>query len=230
MKPIFLAIIITVSWFMSPLVSADERPLISVSAEGLVKTKADMALVHLNIDASELDAASARSKTDEQVKHLLALLKSFELKDGSLDSSQTTIYTEYDYNVKPKQLLAYRANRTISFSLTNLKQLEKLVKSISEIQLVTLNRIQFSVQDERYWEDAALSNALQLAKSKAELIAEELGVELRGLYRVTHQVSRSAPPVLARAMSMEMDKSSSNTYQQKDLELTAFVDVSFNFK
>jgi uncharacterized protein YggE len=220
---------LTTSLFHSGLY-AEERPLINVSAEGSIKTKADMALISIDIHASELDADTARNKTDQQVKRLLKVLKDYEVKEGSLDTSQTTIHTEYDYNVKPKQLLAYRANRNISFGLTNLNQLEKLVKAVSQLEQATLNHIQFSVQDNRYWEDSALSHALQLAKSKAELIAQEFGVELASIYRVTHQVNRTQQPVFARAMSLEMDKSAANTYQQKDLEVSAFVEVSFNFK
>lgn len=212
------------------ILSADERPLISVSAEGVIKTKADMALISIDIHASELEAGTARNKTDQQVKRLLKLLKDFEVKEGSLDTSQTTIYSEYDYNVKPKQLTGYRANRHVSFALIELEQLEKLIQVVSKLEQSALNQIQFSVQDNRFWEDSALSHALQLARSKAELIAQELGVELAGIYRVSHQVNRSSQPVLARAMALEMDKSVSNTYQQKELEINAYVDVSFSFK
>ena len=172
----------------------------------------------------------ARDKTDQQVKRLLELLQDFGLKEGSLDSSQTTIYTEYDYNVKPPQLLAYRANRSVSFALIKLDQLEKLIKAVSQIELANFNQIQFSVQDMRAWEDAALKHALQLAKSKAELIAKEMNVKVTGMHRVTHQVNRSSAPVFARAMMLEKDMSESSSYEQKDLEVNAFVDVSFIFK
>ena len=227
---IFLGLLVVFFSLHHSALLADEPPLISVSAEGIIKTKTDMALISIDIHASELEAATARSKTDQQVKRLLKILQDYQLKESSLDTSQTTIYTEYDYNVKPKQLTGYRANRHISFALIDLKQLEKLIQAISKLEQATLNQIQFSVQDKHYWEDSALSNALQLAKAKAELIAQELGVELAGLYRVTHQVNRSSQPVFARAMALEMDNSEANTYQQKELEVNAFVDVSFNFK
>lgn len=221
--------ILALSLFQS-ISYAEERSLISVSAEGSVKTKADMALININIQASELSADIAREKTDQQVKALLKKLKDFSIKDGSLDSSQTTIYAEYDYNIKPRQLLAYRANRTVSFALVELAQLEELIQAVSKIQQASLNQIQLTVQNNRSWEDLALKEALQLAKSKAELIANEMSVKLTGIHRVSHQVNRATPPVFARAMMIEKDMGASNTYEQKELEVNAFVDVSFTFK
>jgi uncharacterized protein YggE len=68
---------------------AEDRPLIHVSAEGSIKTKPDMAQIYIDIQSSETDAEKARNNTDQQVKKLLKLLKDFEIKEGSLDSSQT---------------------------------------------------------------------------------------------------------------------------------------------
>lgn len=211
-------------------VQAGEPSVINIGAEGIVKTKADTALINIDINAAELNADKARHITDQQVSKLLSLLKEFDLKEGSLDSSQTSIYTEYDYNVKPRQLLAYRANRNVSFALVKLEQLESLVKAVSQLEHASLNQIQFSVEDIRAWEDTALKHALQIAKSKAEIIAKEMSVKLTGIHRVTHQVNRSSPPVFARAMMLEKDMGASGTYEQKDLEVTAYVDVSFTFK
>lgn len=227
MKNIILTLFIAL--FSASLLASD-IPLINISAEGQVKTKADMANIQLSIQAIELDANQARSKADEQVKRLLSQLKKFTLKEGSLDSSHTSIHQQYDYSAQPRKLLGYQASRQVSFELSDLKQLESLIKAVSQLEYTSLNNIQFSVKDERYWEDSALSNALQLAKAKAEIIAQEMGVELAGLYRVNHQVNRSGRPGLMRSMmATEMDKSSNETYEQKDIDLSAFVEVSFKF-
>jgi uncharacterized protein YggE len=229
MRALLLSLLFVFALFQTA-VQAEERPLIHVSAEGSVKTKPDMALINIDIQAAELEAEKARSKTDQQVKKLLKLLKDFELHEGSLDSSQTSIHAEYDYNEKPRQLTGYRASRQISFGLTNLTQLEALVNAVSKIELASLAHIQFSVKDPRYWEDAALSQAIESARNKAELIARELEVQLAGIYRVSHQTQRQSAPVYARAMMMEMDKSAGSSYEQKELEVNTFVEISFNFK
>tara|TARA_R110002167_G_scaffold119566_9_gene296912 strand:- start:308 stop:994 length:687 start_codon:yes stop_codon:yes gene_type:complete len=207
---------------------ADDKSLININAEGKVKAQPDMAIFKLTIQTTELDAQQAHNKIDAQVKVLLKKLKRYTVKEGSLDSSQTTIQAEYDYSIKPKQLLGYRVSRQVSFNLTDLKLLDSLAETVSKLDYTNLNNIQFSVQDTQYYEDLALINAIQLAKQKAELIANEFGVNLGKLYKVSHQVNQNSPPIFARAMAMEgsMLKSDS-TYEQKDLEMRAFIEASF---
>lgn len=217
---------------LSVFVHANENPSINISAEGKVKARSDMAVFSLTVQTTELVADKAHSKIDSQVKELLKNLKKFDIKEGSLDSSQTSIQAEYDYSVQPKRHLGYRASRQISFNLVDLKQLDSLVANLSKLDHTNVNNIQFSVQDTQYFQDLALINAIQIAKQKAELIANEFGVELGKIEKVNHQVSQNSPPVFARAMAMEMemDMAKTSSYEQKDIEMSAFIEVSFQFK
>ncbi|MFT6907905.1 MAG: hypothetical protein ACJAS1_004593 [Oleiphilaceae bacterium] len=207
---------------------ASEQPLININAEGKVKIHPDMAVFNLTVQTTELDANKAHRKIDSQVKELLKRIKKFDVKESSLDSSQTSIQAEYDYSIKPKRLLGYKASRQVSFNLIELKQLDSIVADLSKLDYTNLNNIQFSVQETQYYEDLALINAIQIAKQKAELIANEFGVELGRLNKISHQVKQNSSPVFARAMSMEMAKTSS--YEQKDIEMNAFIEVSFLIK
>ena len=201
-----------------------------VSQASEIPTRPDMAIFSLSVQTTELEANEAHRKIDSQVKDLLKHLKKFKIKDGSLDSSQTSIQADYNYNVKPKQLLGYRASRQISFNLIDLKELDSLVSQLSQLNYTNLNNIQFTVQDSQYYEDLALINAIQIAKQKAELIANEFGVELGQPYKISHQVSQNSPPVFARAMAMELASAKTSSYEQKDIEMSAFIEVSFQLK
>ena len=223
---LILFLLLSISLFTQ----ASDKTLINISAEGKVKTHPDMALFNLTVQTTELDANKAHSKIDSQVKDLLKRIKKFKLKEGSLDSSQTSIQTEYDYSIKPKKLLGYRASRQISFNLIDLKQLDSLVAEISKLDYTNLNNIQFSVQDSQYYEDLALINAIQIVKQKTELIANEFGLELGGLNKISHQVNQNSPPVFARAMAMEGSRIKTSSFEQKDIEMSAFIEVSFQIK
>lgn len=216
---------------ISVLAFANEKSLINISAEGKVKGQPDMAVFRITIQTTELDAQQAHNKIDSQVKELLRKLKKYAVKDGSLDSSQTSIQAEYDYKMKPKQLLGYRVSRQVSFNLIDLKQLDSLATAVSKLDFTSLNNIEFLVQDSQYYEDLALINAIQIAKQKAELIANEFGVNLGKLKNISHQVNQNSSPVYARAMVMEDSMLKSNrSYEQKEIEMNAFIEVSFEIK
>jgi len=216
---------------MSMFAFANEKSLININAEGKVKAQPDMAIFRITIQTTELDAQQAHNKIDSQVKDLLKKLKKYNVKDGSLDSSQTSIQAEYDYDMKPKQLLGYRVSRQVSFNLIDLKQLDSLATTVSKLDFTNLNNIEFSVQDTQYYEDLALINAIQIAKQKAELIANEFGVNLGKLKNISHQVNQNSPPIFARSMAMEDSMLKGNSsYEQKEIEMRAFIEVSFEIK
>ena len=208
---------------------SSETPTIKVSAEGSLKTQPDAAIINLSIHSSGIKADSAVNIVDKQVKKLLRELQAYTIKEGSLDSSQTSIQPEYDYKAKPRKLLAYNASRYISFQLVNLDQLEALVDDISTLDLTNVNNISFTAQNIQELEDTALINAINTAKHKANIIAEELGAEIKGIYKVNHHV-RNGQPVFARAMSVEIDKAKSSTYEQKDINISTNIDIEFEIK
>ncbi len=214
---------------LSLSVQANETSTIQVSAEGAVKTQPDVAVINLSVHGSEMKADAAMNRVDKQVKKLVKQINSYTIKEGSFDSSQTSIQPEYDYQAKPRKLVAYKASRNISFHLTNLKQLEALMQDISQLDLTNINNVSFTVQNMQEFEDIALINAIKTAKHKANIIAEALGVKIKGIYRVNHNV-RQTQPVYARALSAEMDMRKSSSYQQKDIDVKTNIDIEFELK
>lgn len=214
---------------LTMIAQAGDQTVINICAEGKASAKPDIAKISLSLFSSDLEASSANRLVDKDIKKLLNKLSKYEIREGSLDTSHASIQAEYDYNVRPKKLLGYRATRQIHFDLVALKQLDELVEDLSKLKHVNLNNLNFAVKDTQYLEDFALINAIQLAKQKAELIANEFGRELDKLLSLSHQTNQSQPPMHARAMSLEMDRQAS-TYEQKDIEVKAYIDVKFSLK
>ena len=226
MRSIFLSLFLIM---FSLSIQADEVSTIHVSAEGTVKTQPDAAIINLSIQSSETEAESAMNMVDKQAKKLIKQIKGYAIKEGSFDSSQTSIQPEYDYQAKPRKLVGYRANRSISFQLTNLVQLESVINDISKSELTNINNVAFTVQDMQKFEDIALVNAINTAKQKARTIAKELDVDIKGIYKVNHHV-RNAPPTYARALSAEMDMAKKSSYEQKDIDINTNIEIEFEIK
>lgn len=223
-----LFFILSIFIFMPAM--ANEVPQIQINAQGSVKVKPDMASFNLSIGIVDFQSENALQGVEKEVSRILKLLKKYDIEEASLDSSQTSLQAEYDYSQNPRVLLGYRANRQVTFNLTKLEQLEKVINDIGKSSITEINHIQYTVKDAEKYENQALKNAITIAQSKAALIAQSLGVELSTVLRVNHQVSQNASPVFARAMSMEMDMAKKSTYEQKDIEISTFIDISFGIK
>lgn len=204
---------------------AGEPATILISAEGSVKSQPDAAIIRLNTQSSELEADKAMKRVDQRIKKLLQKLTHYSIKQGSLDSSQVSIQPEYNYKTKPRTLIAYNAHREVSFHLIDLSQLEQLISDISKLDSIAINNVSFTMQDMSSLENKALINAINTAKEKASLIAENLNVDIKGIYKVNHQV-RHGQPVYAR-LNAEMDMAKSNTYMQKDIDVRTTINIEF---
>ena len=76
------------------------------------------------------------------------------------------------------------------------------------------------------YEDIALANAINIAKQKANLIAEELDIEIKGIHRVNH-LARHASPTYARMLSSDMNMERKSSYEQKDIEVNSNIEIEF---
>jgi len=216
--------------FSTVVHSENDLPLIHVSAEGKATAQPDQAELHLDFVAKHFEVEQARETVDDQVKTLLRKLSRFELDTSSLDSSQTQIYPQYDYQNKQRQFLGYQVNRSVSFVLKKIEQLEDLVQAITESQVTQLNRIQFGLSDPEFTKTEALANAIRNSRMVAQQIAEGYDVQLGKVHRVSHRATQS-PRMMKAMMVQEMAAdSASSSYQQKDLEFKASVEVDFRFK
>ena len=226
----YLSIIVVLS--LTTLAHAEtEQPLIHINAEGKSTAQPDQVELALDFSATQLEVEPAREEVDQHVKTLLNKLKNFELDTSSLDSSQTNVYPQYDYRNSQRQFLGYQVNRKISFTLKRLEQLEDLIKVITESKVSKLTQMQFGLSDSELYQTEALSNAIQNSRAIAQFIAEGYDVKLGPIHAVKHRTTQNRG--VNRAMMMESAMASNASpepsYQQKDLEFKANVDVAFTF-
>jgi uncharacterized protein YggE len=215
---------------ISPISWATEPPLIKVTATGKVLAQPDQAEFNISFSATKPESEHAHEIVNDQSNAFLNILEDFELESQSLDSSRVNIFPEYDYRNKQRTLVGYRVIRRVSFKLNQLKQLDELIKHISQTKTSSLEQIQFGVSDPGVLKEEALSNAIVSATRTAQNIAEGFDVKLSKIHRVQHREPTNQQPMM-RAMSVqsEMSADTSNNYQQKDLEFKATIDVAFTF-
>jgi|GEM_PF-1214432 len=225
----FLAFIVAIlcsAW--STAVLAGDDGLIHVSASGTATAKPDQAELRLTFSAEHLDVNEAREMVDERVAPFLRSLKRFTLENNSLDSSQTQIHPQYDYNDGQQQLKAYRVTRSIRFILNDLTELQDVVETITQSKASRLDNIQFKLTDPEALHRQALSNAIARSRQIATDLADGYGVKLGGIHSVRHNATGQPPSPQPRMMAMEMARAEKvPTYHQQDLDMTVQVDVAY---
>lgn len=205
---------------------------INVGAEGSATANPDQASFNLSFSHTEMDSDQARKQVDRKVEQLLSDLERFDLKERSLDSSQVQIYPQYRYLNNERQFTGYQVERKVQFILSNLDQLDRLLKIITKTKSAQLNPIQFGLSDPDAVRQDAIAKAIEQSKRLAGKIASSYGVELGPIHSVELNSNNAQAPVMMRAMSAVASfdaKESSPSYQQKELEFKAQIQTSFTF-
>lgn len=232
MKPIMIALLIFLNPFVwSQAARADNPiPLITVNAEGSAKALPDQATLHLSFSQTSHKVREARKVVDRQVDKLIKALEDFELAQNSLDTSQSHIHPQYDYQQGQQQLRGYQVTRQVQFILRDLDQLENLIQTITELEVSQLQRLQFGLSDPGSVKQLALDQAIQRSRQLAQHIADQYDAKLGSVHTVRYQAQGPHAPAPVMAMRAEMAADSAPTYQQKELEFNAHIEVSFKLR
>ena len=115
---------------------------------------------------------------------IYSFLKNFSIKTEDIKTENMSINTDYDYESgKWRKINWYTANYSMHIIFRNLdnksvKELEKLINQLTNIETVNIESIDYDVQDKAKIFTQARELAMKKAKQKAEELAKLWEVEI----------------------------------------------------
>jgi uncharacterized protein YggE len=206
---------------------ADEDPAstgISVSAQGTVTVKPDVATVQLGVETMDADAGKARKANDEAMAKVLAALKGFGISEDDVTTTNYGIYPRYDD--KGEKITGFTVTNNVSVKVRDLNKLGDVLTAASEAGANTAGGISFDVEDRTKAYNEALALAMEKAKARAEIMAKACGVTLGRAMVVNESSSYSGPTYAAADMAMA-SKAASVPVSGGTLDVTASVSVVY---
>lgn len=224
MRRIFL-LLISVAIASAARAQTTDKPAseVTVSATSGVTAEPDIAEFRISIITRNERATSAFR---EYVTTYNALQKSLKgvVDTTRLITDNLMVNPFFDYKkpdrVKPEY---YQVRATMSLTIP-IPKLNKTLESLTAVEGVTLDGIQFRVKDPARLETEALKMAVRQARAKAEAIAHLEG--LTSLKVKSMNTNTSPPPVMPmlRAMSVESAGPSLNA---SSVSVSATVNVTY---
>jgi uncharacterized protein YggE len=173
----------TLSAQPQPLERWAPRPSIRATGEATVTAKPDRAIVDLGVvsQAQTAQAAAAQNAT-----HLDAVLRALTGAAGNGAEIKTVSYS-LDPNYRyPKpggqpELAGYTARNTIQVTTADLGAIGKIIDAATQAGANNVERLQFTLKDDRGARAQALREAAVKARANAEAIAAALSVKISGI-------------------------------------------------
>jgi len=146
--------------FSLPASSADR--LIRVSGDALVEAKPDYAVVRLNLEARDRLLKRARSTHEADVASVLRVASKYRIATADIVQDFPEVDTRGD---------GFLLRRTIQLTVRDLQSYDAMLFDLYDSAAITVDAVEFRVNDLRTLRDQAREMAIRAAEDKVQLMA-----------------------------------------------------------
>ena len=156
---------------------------ISVQGQGAVSAKPDLVTLSLGVQTTGETAMEALALNSEQMTGVITAIQSAGIADEDIQTSGINLYPVYEDRslVEPgeqREIVGYRASNSVSITVHDIDRAGAVLDAAIEAGANQVGGVQFGLSDTDTIVTDALIAAVQNAQSKAQTIADTLGVKL----------------------------------------------------
>ncbi len=196
---------------------------ISVSGSASVSLKPDVASFTIGVETMDADAARARAANDTAMKKVYEALKAQGVAEADLQTASYDIYPRYDD--KGVTITGYTVSNRVLVKVRDLAKLGDTLGAAGAAGANTAGGISFDISDRTAAYNQALTQAMEKARARAQVIADASGVKL-GRVSVINESSSYSGPVYDGGLRGEA-RDMAVPVSAGQLEVTASISVNF---
>lgn len=195
---------------------------ISVNGEGEVVSIPDVATFSFAVSVDAKVVSDAQKQVTEKVDSILAELKTLGIEEKDIKTTDYSVWPKYSYEATMCSLGSYcppaqqrqdgyTVSHGISVKVRKTEDVGKAFALVGDNGATNLSGISFTVDDEEKVLDEARAKAINDAKEKAEMLADELGVRLVRVVSYYDNIGGGPMPYYAEGMGGDMVRTSASS-------------------
>lgn len=224
---------------------------ITLSGHGEVYGSPDIASVSFSISKDAKTVKDAQDAVAKVEKSALDFLRENKIADKDIKTINASFNPKYEYQQKicpqtmgadgmmttsyycggGKQVLTgYEAHESITVKVRNVDDAGKIMQGLGALAVTDLNGPNFAIDDEDGLKAEARKQAIEDARSKAEVLAKDLGVHLGKI--LSYSDNNSPMPMYydGGMMASEMSKSASAELPKGENLVSSDVTITFEIR
>ncbi|HEY4494464.1 MAG TPA: SIMPL domain-containing protein [Candidatus Paceibacterota bacterium] len=171
-----------------------EANTITLSGHGEVSAVPDIAGVYFTVESSKATQAASSDEVNTKTKKILDFLKSNGVAEKDIKTEGYNSYPKYS-NGEPcplyyveggmmppcrteSKIVGYTVSQSVSVKIRKVDDASKIIDGINKIGVSNMSGPNFTIDDEDALKAEARKKAIAEAKTKAEILADDLGVRL----------------------------------------------------
>ena len=183
----------------------------TVTGEGVIRARPDMAIVMLGVVNEADDAKLALAANNEAMTRILDALRTGGIESRDLQTSGFSIQPRYSQPPRDPQpteswtpeITGYSVHNTITLRIRDLALVGEILDLVVTLGANTVSGPSFSVAEPEALENSAREAAVREAREKAELYARAAELRLGPITRLEEYAFAPPPPVIMQRMAAE---------------------------
>jgi hypothetical protein len=200
---------------------------ISLSGSGSSSAKADLSKVILGVITEDSDASDATSENAELMNSVIEAILGQGITEEDIKTVTYSVNPRYDWETR--QTTGYVVTNLIQIEIQDLDIVGAVIDSATEAGANSVQGVTFNLSDGKAQElkMEAYQAALEDARSKADVIANTLGLEITGVHSVTES---SYSPITPFRGFEAADSSAKTPIIEGDLSVTVNIHIVYTFQ
>ena len=213
-------------------VTSNKSEAFTVTGEGKVSVKPDIAVINVGVQAQGLTVEEVQNNLNKSINAVTMAVKTAGIDEKDIKTSNYNLSPTYDYSSSRQQITGYQASSNLTIKVRQIDTANSVVDAATQAGANTIGGISFDVDDKTKAENDARKLAVADAKAKAELAATTTGFSLGKIINYQESTgNRMLTPMYAKT-EMAMDAGAGAPTQlsvgSTDIELT--VTLSYEVK
>lgn len=194
---------------------------ISVVGEGEVNALPDIGMFNFSVRAIDPSAEGAQQQVNERLENILAFLADNEVEEKDIKTSYYNLSPNYRYETGvcaagmycPSRQVqdGFEVNQNVSVKVRDLDKAGALISGVGEQKADDISGLQFVVDDTAALKDQARQAAIADAKARAEILAKQLGVNLKRMTSYYEDEGYYPVPYRKTANGLMLEESMADT-------------------
>jgi uncharacterized protein len=203
--------------------------LFSVSGTGKATGIPDTAQVSIGVTKTASTVTDAQNQTNTAANKIIEDFKKLGVKEKDIKTTDYNVSPNYDYSRGGQNITGYAVVQTLGANITPIDVANKVIDAATSDGANLVGGITFTFSDKtkNNLEDKARTEAVKIAKEKANNLAKATGIRLGKIVDIQESNGYTPRPVMMAAKGLESNSAVDTQLQPGENSITIDITLSY---
>lgn len=176
-------------------VTTNKSDSFSVTGEGAISVKPDVAIINAGIQTEAPTVQAAQEKINSVINTVSTNTKKLGISDTDIQTTNYNVQPKYDYSQGAQKITGYQANTNLNIKVRDISKINSVIDTATTSGANQIGNVSFEINDKTQAENQARVKAVAEAKRKAEQAAQMAGFRLGKLINYSENFEGAPRPI-----------------------------------